>query len=108
MKEVKNPKKSLLYYWMIVLLITIVLNATLFPWLLEKSVKEVDYSTFLKYLENGEIQAVNYSDDQITFSVKQEDESVSVYKTGAFESDSTIIDKMYEAGVHFSKEIPTQ
>ena len=93
---------------MIVLLITIVLNSTLFPWLLEKSVKEVDYGTFLKYLENGEIQTVNYSDDQITFSVKQGEESIAVYKTGAFESDSAIIEKMYNAGVHFSKEIPTQ
>ncbi len=108
MKEVKTPKKSIFYYWMIVLLITIVLNSTLFPWLLEKSVKEVDYGTFLKYLENGEIQTVNYSDDQITFSVKQGEESIAVYKTGAFESDSAIIEKMYNAGVHFSKEIPTQ
>lgn len=108
MKEVKNPRKSLLYYWTVVLLITIVLNATLFPWLLERSVKEVDYGTFLKYLENGEVDTVNYSDDQITFSVKLENDSIAVYKTGVFKSDTEIIDKMVEAGVHFRKEIPTK
>ena len=55
MNEVKTPKKPLIYYYGIVLLVLLLFNLLAMPWLSQRQIKEVDYGTFLSMVENGEV-----------------------------------------------------
>ena len=72
MKEVKSPKKPLLYYYGIVLLIIIVFNVLVTPMLTKTMVKEVDYGTFMSKIEDKKIDDVQIEDNQILFTDKDE------------------------------------
>ena len=80
MKEVKSPKKPLLYYYGIVLLIIIVFNVLVTPMLTKTMVKEVDYGTFMSKIEDKKIDDVQIEDNQILFTDK--DDKNTIYKTG--------------------------
>lgn len=105
MKEVKSPKKPLLYYYGIVLLIIIVFNVLVAPMLTKTMVKEVDYGTFMSKIEDKKIDDVQIEDNQILFTDK--DDANTVYKTGVME-DPTLTERLYKAGAKFSKEIDQQ
>ena len=105
MKEVKSPKKPLLYYYGIVLLIIIVFNVLVTPMLTKTMVKEVDYGTFMSKIEDKKIDDVQIEDNQILFTDK--DDANTVYKTGVME-DPTLTERLYKAGAKFSKEIDQQ
>ena len=105
MKEVKSPKKPLLYYYGIVLLIIIVFNVLVAPMLTTTMVKEVDYGTFMSKIEDKKIDDVQIEDNQILFTDK--DDANTVYKTGVME-DPTLTERLYKAGAKFSKEIDQQ
>ena len=105
MKEVKSPKKPLLYYYGIVLLIIIVFNVLVTPMLTKTMVKEVDYGTFMSKIEDKKIDDVQIEDNQILFTEK--DSKNTVYKTGLME-DATLTERLYESGAKFSKEIDAQ
>lgn len=79
MKEVKSPKKPLLYYYGIVLLIILLFNVLITPMLSRAQVVEVDYGTFMDMIDEGDIGAVQVEDTQILFTDK---EGTMVYKTG--------------------------
>ena len=83
MKEVKSPKKPLLYYYGIVLLIIIVFNVLVTPMLTKTMVKEVDYGTFMSKIEDKKIDDVQIEDNQILFTDK--DDKNTIYKTGVME-----------------------
>ena len=103
MNEVKKPKKPLIFYYGIVLLIVILFNSLAMPWLLERQVKTVDYGTFMTMLDEGDIGLVKISEseNQITFTDKEQKQ---VYKTGMVD-DPTRTERLHKAGAQFSGEI---
>lgn len=101
MKEVKSPRKPLLYYYGIVLLILFLFNMFVTPMIMENRVKEVDYGTFMNMTEDKNIGEVEISDSQILFTDKAE---TRIYKTGTMD-DPNLTERLYEAGATFSKNI---
>ena len=79
MKEVKTPKKPLAIYYTIVLLLILLLNVVLVPWMNERQIKEVDYGTFMSMTEEKNIGKVDIESNQIIFTDK---DNTQVYKTG--------------------------
>ena len=101
MKEVKSPKKPLIYYYGIVLLIIFLFNILIMPMLAQGQVVEVDYGTFMDMIEAKKIGTVQVEDNQILFTDK---ESAVVYKTGAME-DPTLTERLHDSGAQFAKVI---
>ena len=104
MKEVKTPKRPLIYYYAVALIVLSVLNFLVMPWLAEKQVKEVDYGTFMTMTENCEIGKVEVEENQIVFTNK---ENTKIYKTGIM-NDPGLIDRLHASGAEFSGEIVEQ
>ena len=100
MNEVKKPKKPLIFYYGIVLLIVFLFNFLAMPWIASQQVKEVDYGTFMSMIDEKNIGLVEISEieNQITFTDK---EQTQVYKTAMVE-DPTRTQRLYEAGAQFS------
>ncbi len=107
MQEQKKPKKSLIYYYSIALVIIIILNSFVFPSLMNRQVKEVDYNTFLDEVQQGKVDEVVLGTNQITFSIKDADGKTELYKTGVW-PDEDLVNRLHEAGVTFSADIPVQ
>ena len=104
MKEVKTPKKPLIYYYIMALLILSLLNFFVMPWLAEKQVREVDYGTFMNMTEDGDIGKVEVEENRIVFTNK---ENTKIYKTGIM-NDPGLIDRLHASGAEFSGEIVEQ
>ena len=104
MKEVKTPKKPLAIYYAIVLLVLMLLNFVLVPWMNERQVKEVDYGTFMSMTEDKDIGRVDVESNQIIFTDKDEKQ---IYKTGLM-NDPDLTQRLYDAGAEFSSEIVEQ
>lgn len=104
----KPSKKPLIYYYFIVILIVMLLNALLFPAILQPRVREVEYSTFLEMVDEGRVSAVamEESENQIVF-VAESDGEEGYYKTGIF-PDEGLRQRLEDAGVEFGAEIPAQ
>lgn len=101
MKEVKTPKKPLLYYYGIVLLIIFLFNLLVTPILSQRQVTEVDYGTFMDMIEEQNIGVVQVEDTQIVFTDK---EGSQVYATGPME-DPTLTERLHDAGAQFGRVI---
>ena len=95
MQEVKPPKKPLLYYYCIAMLVLLVLNAFLFPRLMSAQVEEVGYNTFMEMMEKQQIAQVQIESSQIIFSDKNS--PTGFYKTGPME-DPALVDRLYASG----------
>ena len=104
MKEVKTPRKPLAIYYAIVLLVLLVLNFVLLPWMSERQIKEVDYGTFMSMTADKNIGKVDIETNQIIFTDKDDQQ---VYKTGLM-NDPNLTDRLYDAGAEFSSEIVEQ
>ena len=104
MNEVKTPKKPLIFYYLIVLALILGLNFLFMPWLMQRTVEEVDYGTFIKMTNNKEIGRVEVQDNQIVFTDKDENK---IYKTGRMD-DPELVDRLYESGAEFASEIVEQ
>ena len=105
MQEAKSPKKPLLYYYCIAMLVLLVLNAFLFPRLMSAQVEEVGYNTFLEMMEKKEIAQVQIESNQIVFADKNS--PTGFYKTGPME-DPSLVDRLYASGATFGTEIVKQ
>ena len=117
----KRPNKKLLYYYGIILLITILLNALVMPALAERSVTEVTYDQFLDMLDNKQIAGVTRGDNQLTFWTEDVQQAlngqlplkswktadIKLYKTGLW-PDEDLTARLRNAGITFSESIPTQ
>ena len=101
MKEVKSPKKPLIYYYVIVLLVLAAFNFFVSPLLLSRQVTEVDYGTFMSMTEKKNIGRVEIEDSQIIFTDKNND---NIYKTGVM-GDPNLTERLYQSGATFSKDI---
>ena len=104
MKEVKTPRKPLAIYYAIVLLMLLLLNFVLLPWMEERQIKEVDYGTFMTMTEEKNIGRVDIESNQIIFTDKDE---TQVYRTGLM-NDTGLTERLYDAGATFSSEIVEQ
>ena len=101
MKEVKSPKKPLIYYYSIVLLLILIFNLMVAPLIMQVKVKEVDYGTFMQMIKDNNIGSVEIEDSQIIFTDKDEK---NIYKTGAMD-DPTLTERLFESGAKFKKDI---
>ena len=101
MKEVKSPRKPLIYYYGIVLLVILVFNMVISPLLANARVKEVDYGTFMKMIEDKDIGSVEVADSEIVFTDK---DNTQIYKTGEM-NDPTLTERLYASGAKFTRNI---
>ena len=113
MKVEKNPnKKPLIYYCIITMVITLLLNAFLFPRILEAQVTEVTYNDFLDKLDAGKVDEVAIDDSQIIFTAQGDNGNLAIYKTGRMPDDDLVTRlraaKGLNGSVQFASEIPTQ
>ncbi len=106
MNEVKRPRKPLIFYYGIALLILLLFNFLAMPWLLQRQIKEVDYGTFMTMTAEKEIGQVEIQaqENQIVFTDK---ENTQVYKTGMVD-DPELAQRLWESGAKFSGEIIEQ
>ncbi|MGN0962014.1 MAG: ATP-dependent metallopeptidase FtsH/Yme1/Tma family protein, partial [Clostridia bacterium] len=101
MNEVNTPKKPLIYYYSIALLVILLFNILVMPLIAQNKVEEVDYGTFMTMTEKKEIGNVEIEDNQIVFTDK---EGEQIYKTGRMD-DPELVDRLYASGVKFTSEI---
>ena len=101
MKEVKNPRKPLIYYYGIAVLVIFLFNLIVTPILMNHQVKEVDYGTFMEMIDKKNIGKVEVDDSEILFTDK---ENETIYKTGAM-NDPTLTQRLYDCGAKFSKDV---
>ena len=108
-KNSKTPKRPLIFYYAVTLLVLMLLNWLLVPMLAKRQVVEVGYNEFVSMLDDGKVQTVAYepSESQIVFEATNENGKTAIYKTGIF-PDSDLYNRLDEAGVKFAAEIPTQ
>ena len=105
----KPNKKPLIYYYAVATIVILLLNALLFPSLLQRQVKEVGYSDFLKMVDAGKVTevALEQDNEQIVFLAKDDSGKEGMYKTGAFPDDG-LRERLEKANVEFESTIPTQ
>ena len=106
MNEVKQPKKPLIYYYVIVLLVLMLFNFLAMPWMLQRQVREVDYGTFISMTEEKQVGQVEIQaeSNQIIFTDK---DNTAVYKTGMVD-DPDLTARLYNSGAKFSGQIIEQ
>ena len=104
MKEVKPPKKPLIYYYGVALVVLLLINFLLVPLVARHAVQEVDYGTFMTMTENKEIGKVEVEDNQIIFTNK---DGSKIYKTGPM-NDPDLTQRLYDAGAEFTRDIVEQ
>ena len=104
MNEVKTPKKPLIFYYGIVMLVLMLFNFLAMPWLAQRQVREVDYGTFMQMTEDQKIGRVEVQENQIVFTDKEE---TQIYKTGLM-NDPDLIYRLKDSGAVFSEEIIEQ
>ena len=104
MKEYKTPKKPIMYYYFIGLLILMFLNYFVFPQFMKHQVKQVDYGTFLTMVDEGKVNEVEVSTEEIIFTEKDSEGRIQYYKTGIM-NDPDLTNRLYEKKVKFSQEI---
>ena len=104
MKEYKTPKRPIMYYYFIGLLVLMFLNYFVFPQFMKHQVKEVDYGTFLTMVNEGKVNEVEVSTEEIVFTEKDSNGNTNYYKTGVM-YDPDLTNRLYEKNVKFSQQI---
>ena len=104
-----KPQKSILYYYGLILLVVMVLNAVFFPSVMQRRVQEVEYSQFITMVDDGKVTeaAMDSTDQQIIFVAKDTNGNDQYYKTGIF-PDNNLIERLEAHDVKFGSEIPVQ
>ena len=101
MKEVKNPKKPLAYYYAITLIALLLFNIFIAPLLNRQRIVETDYSTFMRMIDERQIGKVDVSDTEIVFTDKNDG---TIYVTGVM-YDPMLTQRLYDCGAEFAKDI---
>ena len=106
MNEVKTPKKPLIVYYAIAILVVLLINTLLVPMVSQARVKYVDYGTFIRMTEEDKISEVQVRDNQIVFITKEDEANKNAvyYRTGKMD-DPELTSRLSEHGVRFDKEI---
>ncbi len=100
MQQVKKPKKPLIFYYVLVLLVMFVLNTFVVPGYLKHQIKEVDYGTFLTMLDDKEVAMSQVEDDVIYFTDNNKD-NPTYYSTVPFPNDTSLVDRLMASGCDF-------
>ena len=100
MQQVKKPKKPLIFYYVLVLLVMFVLNTFVVPGYLKHQIKEVDYGTFLTMLDDKEVAMAQVEDDVIYFTDNNKD-NPTYYSTVPFPNDTSLVDRLMASGCDF-------
>ena len=103
MNEVKSPKKPLVYYYTIVLILLLVFNFVAMPWISEHQIKEVDYNTFINMVDKGEVSAVEIQEQNNRILFKGDEKSGKIYKT-AMVPDEDLVSRLLKADVSTTGE----
>lgn len=103
----RKPKKAQIYYFVIVMIITMVLNMVVFPSIMDGQVREVTYSEFLDMVDAGRVKEVASGTDQLTFTAIDDRGNPAFYKTGQW-MDDDLTQRLRDAGVSFGSVIPTK
>ena len=103
MNEVHSPKKPLIFYYMVAMLLVMLFNFIAMPWLSQYQIQEVDYNTFVSMTEKGEIgrAEIQEADNRILFTSKDEK---NIYKTAMISTDSQLVQRLLDAGISTSGE----
>lgn len=107
METPKTPKKPLLYYYAIAVIVIILLNSFVLPYFMEQQITQVDYSTFLEQIKNKAISQVEIQDTQIAFTANNQSGQESMYITGRMD-DPDLVKRLEGAGVKFTRVIPKE
>ena len=105
MKKMEKPRKPLIFYYAIVLVVMILLNTFLFPRLMGQEVTQVDYGTFLTMLADREVAVAQVEQDMIYFTDTAE--TPGVYATSAF-NDPELVNRLWESGCRFAEVKPRE
>ncbi|QTE67763.1 ATP-dependent zinc metalloprotease FtsH [Clostridiales bacterium] len=108
-KDSDQNKKPLIFYMAVAVIVIMLLNAFVFPMLLQRQVQEVGYSDFLKMVDSKQVSEVSMDEngEQLIFIAKSKDGQDGIYKTAVF-PDNSLRQRLEDAGVSFSAQIPTQ
>ncbi|HYF83627.1 MAG TPA: ATP-dependent zinc metalloprotease FtsH [Clostridia bacterium] len=107
MKEEKNPKKSIVYFYIATMIIVLVLNTFVIPSLFKQEITQVDYGTFLSQIESGKVKTVEIQENQIAFTQVNGAGEDSIYVTGRVD-DPELVNRLHSAHVEFSRVIPKE
>lgn len=102
-----NRNKGLIIYMLTIMLLTLVINAFIFPSVAKRQIKEVAYNEFLTMVDQGMVTRLQKDDDELMFIAKGPDGREQVYSTGAWD-DPTITERLYTAGVTFGEVVPEE
>ncbi|WP_455559771.1 ATP-dependent zinc metalloprotease FtsH [Agathobaculum hominis] len=108
-KGQKSPKRPLIFYYAVTLIVLMLLNWLFFPSLLSRQVTEVGYDELVSMVDDGKVETVSYDsqDHEIVFEAKDDKGKTALYKTGIFQDDA-LVDRLLKGNVKFAAEIPTQ
>ncbi|QUH27081.1 ATP-dependent zinc metalloprotease FtsH [Serpentinicella alkaliphila] len=106
-KEKNNQKKPIVYFYITTIIMVLLLNAFVFPFIFKKNVTQVDYSTFLMEIEKGNISTAEIQDNQIAYIIENELGEEQIFMTGRVD-DPDLVNRLYNADIQFSKVIPKQ
>lgn len=108
MKEQKNHRKPIVFYYIITMIIVMLLNTLVFPSLLKQQVTQVDYSTFLNQIDKGNVRTVEVKDNEIGYTAVDESGKEKVYVTGRMD-DPGLTERLHSTkNIKFSKVIPKE
>ncbi len=106
MDKIKSPKKPIIYFYIIALLVLMVMNALLFPMMTKNQFQQVEYDFFLTQIENKNVKIVEVQDNQIAF-VTNDEEGQNLFVTGVMD-DPDLTNRLKDAGAQFGKVIPKE
>ena len=108
-KGQKSPKRPLICYYAVTLIVLMLLNWLFFPSLLSRQVTEIGYDELVSMVDDGKVETVSYDsqDHEIVFEAKDDKGKTALYKTGIFPDDA-LVDRLLKGNVKFAAEIPTQ
>ena len=108
-KGQKSPKRPLIFYYAVTLIVLMLLNWLFFPSLLSRQVTEIGYDELVSMVDDGKVETVSYDsqDHEIVFEAKDNKGKTALYKTGIFPDDA-LVDRLLKGNVKFAAEIPTQ
>ena len=108
-KGQKSPKRPLIFYYAVTLIVLMLLNWLFFPSLLSRQVTEVGYDELVSMVDDGKVETVSYDsqDHEIVFEAKDDKGKTALYKTGIFPDDA-LVDRLLKGNIKFAAEIPTQ
>lgn len=107
MKEKKRPKKPIIYFYVITLIIVLILNTFVLPSIMKQEITQVDYSTFLDQIEKGSVKTVEIQDNRIAYTEVDKEGKEIIYVTGRVE-DLELVNRLRDSKVEFSKVIPKE